>query len=202
MAGTDFNPIKEEVGGKKAHAMIWSTKTLETALKGLEQGRKLIANPFYENNTRLLKSDLVFKRTPEEIEEFKKCMNDILYFANKYCQLMTPEGVKHIKLRDYQEKYLEQVTHNQMNIMLSARQAGKCVSPITTVQTKIDCREVKNKKIMSYYKGNDVFELPLFEIENLYKTGVKWSIKYIIYKMIYRLTWLVQKLQKKTDGKH
>ncbi len=125
MASTDFNPIKEEVGGKKAHAMIWSTKTLETALKGLEQGRKLIANPFYENNTRLLKSDLVFKRTPEEIEEFKKCMNDILYFANRYCQLMTPEGVKHIKLRDYQEKYLEQVTHNQMNIMLSARQAGK-----------------------------------------------------------------------------
>ena len=125
MASTDFNPIKEEVGGKKAHAMIWSTKTLETALKGLEQGRKLIANPFYENNTRLLKSDLVFKRTPEEIEEFKKCMNDILYFANRYCQLMTPEGVKHIKLRDYQEKYLEQVSHNQMNIMLSARQAGK-----------------------------------------------------------------------------
>jgi hypothetical protein len=71
------------------------------AIKGLEQGRKLVANPFYENNTKLLKGDLVFERTKKEIEEWKKCASDIHYFTEKYCKLMTPEGIKNIKLRDY-----------------------------------------------------------------------------------------------------
>lgn len=120
-----FDPIKEDKEGIKAKRMIWSTESLVKAIKGLEEGRKLIANPFYENNTRLLKSDLVYNRSQEEIQEWQHCAHDIIYFVNKYCKLMTPEGVKHIKLRDYQERYLKQVEANQMNIMLSARQAGK-----------------------------------------------------------------------------
>ena len=98
-----FNPIKEDESGKIAKRMIWSTESLNLAIKGLEEGKKLKANPFYENNTRLLKGDLVFERTEEEIEEWKKCRDDILYFAEKYCKLMTPEGIQHIHLRDYQK---------------------------------------------------------------------------------------------------
>ena len=63
---TKFNPVKEEIDGKRAHRVIWSTESINLALTGLEQGRKLIANPFYENNTKLLKGDLVFERTEEE----------------------------------------------------------------------------------------------------------------------------------------
>ena len=88
-----FNPVKEDKDGVIAKRMIWSTEAINLALKGLEQGRKLIANPFYENNFRLLKGDLVFERTPEEIEEWKHCATDIVYFAEKYCKLMTPEGI-------------------------------------------------------------------------------------------------------------
>ena len=99
-----FNPVKEEQDGKIAKRMIWSTISIDMALKGLEQGRKLVANPFYENNTKILKGDLVFERTDEEIEEWLRCKNDILYFAEKYCKLMTPQGIQHIKLRDYQKK--------------------------------------------------------------------------------------------------
>ena len=51
----DFDPIKEDKDGVKAKRMIWSTKTLDLAIKGLGEGRKLVANPFYENNTKLLK---------------------------------------------------------------------------------------------------------------------------------------------------
>jgi hypothetical protein len=120
-----FDPIKEDKEGIKAKRVVWSTESLVKAIKGLEGGRKLIANPFYENNTRLLKSDLVYNRSQEEIQEWQRCAHDIIYFVNKYCKLMTPEGIKHIKLRDYQERYLKQVEANQMNIMLSARQAGK-----------------------------------------------------------------------------
>ena len=64
-----FNPVKEDTSGAQAKRMVWSTKSLDLAFEGLKQGRKLIANPFYENNTKLLKGDLVFDRTPEEIQE-------------------------------------------------------------------------------------------------------------------------------------
>ena len=82
-----FNPVKEETDGVRARRVIWSTVALDAALKGLDSGRKLVANPFYENNPRLLKSDLVFKHTEEEKKEWRKCCNDIIYFANTYCKL-------------------------------------------------------------------------------------------------------------------
>ena len=83
-----FNPIKEDTSGVKAKRMIWSSASLNLALKGIAEGRKLIANPFYENNTKLLKGDLVFERTDEELKEWLRCKNDIIYFVEKYCKLM------------------------------------------------------------------------------------------------------------------
>ena len=69
MSKFEFNPVKEDKDGVKARRVIWSTKALDAAIGGLDEGRRLVANPFYDNNPRLLKSDLVFQRTREEIEE-------------------------------------------------------------------------------------------------------------------------------------
>ena len=123
-----FNPVKEDESGKIAKRMIWSTESLDLAIKGLEEGKKLKANPFYENNTRLLKGDLVFERTEKEIEEWKKCKDDIIYFVENYCKIMTPEGIQKVKLRDYQLEYLEHLQKHRLSIMLSARQVGKTVT--------------------------------------------------------------------------
>lgn len=121
----DFNPVKEEKDGVKARRVIWSSGTLSMALKGIEQGKKLVANPFYENNTKLLKGDMVFQRTEEEIKEWLRCKNSIIYFAEKYCKLMTPEGIKPITLRAYQKKYLEHLEQHRLSIYLACRQCGK-----------------------------------------------------------------------------
>lgn len=120
-----FNPVKEDKDGVLAKRMIWSTKSLEIAINGIIAGKKLLANPFYEKNTSLLKGDLVFDRTPEEIQEWLKCKNDVLYFAEKYCKLMTPEGIKNITLRDYQKRYLQHLEKHRLSIYLSCRQSGK-----------------------------------------------------------------------------
>ena len=120
-----FDPVKEDKDGVRAKRMVWSTKSINLAIKGIIEGRKLIANPFYEKQTSLLKGDLVFERTEEEISEWLKCKNDILYFAEKYCKLMTPEGVKNIQLRDYQKRYLRHLEQNRLSIYLSCRQSGK-----------------------------------------------------------------------------
>lgn len=190
-----FNPVKDDTSGVKARRMIWSSTSLDLALKGIEQGKKLIANPFYENNTKLLKGDLVFERTQEEINEWKRCKNDIIYFVEKYCQLMTPEGIKHVKLRDYQKKYLKHLEDNRLSIYLACRQCAKCNSMIINVLIKIDDEFFTKKggnKLKKYFDKNyyikekDCYRLPMFELYNLFDNSFKWSIKYHLYKILYR----------------
>lgn len=186
---SDFNPIKQDKDGVMAKRVIWTSKSLDAAIKGLVEGRKLVANPFYENNTKLLKGDLVFKRTDEEIEEFKRCMNNVLYFAEKYCKLMTPDGIKNITLRDYQTKYLKHLEQNRLSIYKACRQCGKCVVPIELVKIKVKDElfvgKLKKEDWSKYLIDNNVYELPIFEIMNLYKKSPLWSLKYKLYKRIY-----------------
>lgn len=187
----DFNPVKEEKDGVKAKRMIWSTHTLDLALKGIEQGRKLIANPFYEGNTKLLKGDLVFQRTEDEVKEWIKCKNDILYFAEKYCKLMTPEGIQNIELRDYQKKYLKHLEDNRLSIYLACRQCGKCVTFLQHVDIQID-RDIIGDRIKKYFdknyynKDKDCYTIPLFEVYNIYDQSFKWKIQYLLYKILYK----------------
>ena len=107
----DFNPIKEMTGGKRAEKVIWSTKVINVALQAIEEGKPLKASPFYMKNTKLLRPELVYKRTKEEIDDYIKCKTDPVYFASK-CYLMTPEGLKPCVLRDYQVDYLHHLQNN------------------------------------------------------------------------------------------
>ena len=122
----EFDPVKDQKGNEQAQSVIWSTKSLHMAVDAITKGLPLKVNPFIGNNTKLLKPELVFKRTEEEINEYVHCMQDICYFAEK-CYVMTPEGLKRIKLRDYQVKYLRHLESNRFSIYLAARQSGKSV---------------------------------------------------------------------------
>ena len=121
----EFNPVKETVGGKQAEKVIWSTNVINIALKAIEEGKPLKASPFYMKNTKLLKPELVYKRTKEEIDDYIKCKQDPVYFASK-CYLMSAEGgLMQCKLRDYQIAYLRHLQKNNFSIFLSCRQSGK-----------------------------------------------------------------------------
>ena len=181
-----FNPIKETVGGKKAANIVWTTKVLEKAVKGLNEGKKLVANPFYENNTNRLKADLVFVRTDEEMEEWLRCKDDILYFANKYCKLMTPEGIQNIKLRDYQKRYLKHLEQHNMSVYLACRQCGKTtVSGIYLLhylifnidKNSLILGNIRNTAVEILKKIKDIYDpLPWF-----LKPGVmKWNESEIV----------------------
>jgi hypothetical protein len=174
-----FNPVKDDTSGVKARRMIWSSTSLDLALKGIEQGKKLIANPFYENNTKLLKGDLVFERTQEEINEWKRCKNDIIYFVEKYCQLMTPEGIKHVKLRDYQKKYLKHLEDNRLSIYLACRQCAKTTTSAVFMLHYILFNTDKNALVLGNKRKTAVeildkakkiyVELPYFLRPGIYK---------------------------------
>lgn len=190
-----FNPVKEDKDGIIAKRMVWSSESLNLAIKGLEDGRKLVANPFYENNIKLLKGDLVFQRSEKEKAEWKRCATDIIYFVNKYCKLMTPQGIQHVTLRNYQENYLNHLMEHRLSIYLACRQCGKCVSFLTTAKIKIDFTKIfdiddklKSYLYLNYYnKKEDCFNLPLFEIQNLYDKRFIWKLKYYLYKKLYLL---------------
>ena len=177
----DFNPVKEDKDGVKAKRMIWSSNALELAIKGLGEGRKLVANPFYENNTKLLKGDLVYQRTTDEVKEWKKCKNDILYFAEKYCKLMTPEGIKHITLRDYQRRYLKHLEKNRLSIYLACRQCGKTTTSAIFMLHYILFNIDKNALVLGNKRKTAVEILDkakkiFYEIPYFLKPGIyKWN---------------------------
>ena len=120
----EYDPIKVPKDGKEAERVVWSTKSINIAVDAISKGLPLKANPFIGKNTKLLKPDLVYKRTPEELEDYMKCMQDPVYFASK-CYLMTPEGLQACKLRDYQVDYLRHLQKNRFSVFLSCRQSGK-----------------------------------------------------------------------------
>lgn len=123
----EFNPIKEQKGNEQAQRVIWSTQSIEMAVDAIQKGLPLKVNPFMGSNTKLLKPDLVYKRTEEEIADYIHCMQDPVYFASK-CHIMTPEGLRPCKLRDYQVRYLNHLQNHRFSIFLSCRQSGKSVT--------------------------------------------------------------------------
>lgn len=176
---TAFNPVKEEKDGVMARRMVWSTPSLQAAIKGLEEGKKLIANPFYEGNTKILKGDLVFQRSEEEINEWVKCKNDIVYFAEKYCKLMTPQGIQHITLRGYQKKYLKHLEKHRLSVYLACRQCSKTTMSALFMLHYINFNTDKNalvigsklkvaKEILDKAK-KIYYELPYFLKPGIYK---------------------------------
>lgn len=189
----EFNPVKETINGKKVEQAIWTTNVINKALEALQQGKPLKMTPFLNNNTKLLKPELVYKRTKEEIEDYIKCKTDPIHFASK-CFIMTPQGLSACHLRDYQIDYIKHLQKHRFSLLLAARQIGKSLNLMSNIFVKIDkndiniCRHVK--KINYYYIIDDIYYLPIFEIYNLYcKQTFLWKIKYHLYKIIYNLTY-------------
>ena len=192
----EFDPVKRDKGGKEAEAVIWSCSVLEKAVDAMKKGLPLKANPFIGKNTKLLKPDLVFKRTQEEIEDYMHCMEDPLYFATK-CYLMTPTGLQPVILRDYQEDYMRHLQKNRFSLFLSCRQSGKTFLQNTKVKFLFTNSFINNYGIQfgkqkftylfknfKYVKSgsNYLFELPFYEFQNLFDDTVYWKLKYNLYK--------------------
>lgn len=171
----EYDPIKLPKDGKQAEAVVWSTSVLNRAVDGINKGLPLKANPFIGKNTQLLKPDLVYKRTKEEVEDYIHCMKDPLFFAEK-CYIKTPTGMQACKLRDYQKRYIMHLADNRFSILRSCRQAGKSFSFLTNLQ-------LHNKKT------NKHITIPFYKLYhkcNKNKTVFDY-IKYYIYNIIYNI---------------
>ena len=121
-AGFDYkNDEKDE------DLLVWSTEKVNRLLEKMDDGYQPKSHPFHSGDINLKKGNIVFEYTEHELKEIKKCANDIVYFANNYCTVMTDEGLQRIKLRGYQEKLLRHLVNNRFNIVLASRQVGKTI---------------------------------------------------------------------------
>ena len=121
--------IPKEEGSVESDRIVWSTKQVNDLLLALDQGyRPKVKMPFYEGKQFLRKGNIVFEYTDDEIAELARCATDIVYFAEKYAVVMTDDGIKRVKLREYQKRMLRNFQSERFNIVLASRQMGKTVT--------------------------------------------------------------------------
>lgn len=90
----------------------------------------------YLGNPLLKKANTPIEFTQEQIEEFIKCKEDPVYFANNYVQIVTLDhGLQTFKPYHFQEKLINNFHKNRFNICKMPRQTGKALSLDTPIPT-------------------------------------------------------------------
>lgn len=108
--------------------VTWSTDRVEQWKADAENGVIKGKSPFFKNSD-FRRANMPFIYTKEEIAEIYRCKNDIIYYAETYCYIMTgTQGYKKVKLFPYQKKMLRNYMTNRFNVVLTSRQMGKTVT--------------------------------------------------------------------------
>lgn len=93
----------------------------------------------FHGNPLLKKENEEVALTEEHIDELVKCMNDPIYFAERYVQIVNVDkGLIPIQLYDYQKKMIKAMNDHRYSIILSCRQSGKCVTGDTKITVQND----------------------------------------------------------------
>lgn len=80
----------------------------------------------YNGNPLLKKTDTAIEWTREMQDEYIACMEDPIYFAEKYIKIISvDDGVIPIKLYDYQKEIIQNSQDNRRVCVVTSRQAGK-----------------------------------------------------------------------------
>lgn len=83
-------------------------------------------NDFYLNNPNLPRANYQHAFTQEEIDEFKKCAADPVYFARNYVKIINvDEGLVPFNMWDFQEEMIRTFHENRFAICKLPRQVGK-----------------------------------------------------------------------------
>ena len=91
-----------------------------------------MSSDVYLGNPLLKKANTPIEFTQEQIEEYIKCREDPVYFAQNYVKIVTLDhGLQPFKTYDFQEKLINNFHNHRFNICKMPRQTGKsttCVS--------------------------------------------------------------------------
>jgi hypothetical protein len=151
---------------KERLSSVWSTAKIDAYFEQYSKGEKLGPPPFIDGDIGKKAPNLPFQYTPEEIEEFRKCANDVVYFADRYASAMTDEGIKKITLRDYQVRVIDGFQKNRYVALLSSRQTGKTITSAIYITWYI-CFHVDRNALVLANKGATAKEI-MEKIKDVY----------------------------------
>lgn len=159
--------ISKKQQEEESRKFVFTSKNIEDITEQIGDGViiKRYQNPWLKNEVGVRRSGLSFGITNDELMERIKCMDDIQYFAEKYCQIKREDGsIGPIVLRNYQKEILELYKSNRV-ILSASRQAGKCFLFNSLVFTSFG--ELLKKRIgIIYYEKLASFR-PLTFLEKL-----------------------------------
>lgn len=172
------NLIKETNSNVLEEGKVWNERKVEEATEALTNGRDYeMGSPFFEKKIGYKRADLVYDYSKEELKELKKCKNDILYFAEKYCQIKGDDGkYSHFKLRSYQKKFLRMCQKNRFMAYCSSRQIGKCFLPNIYITIRTPDKEIKKIQFIDFYYS-------------FVETGFLGKIKKVLWKIYSKLDY-------------
>ncbi len=86
-------------------------------------------NQSYLGNPNVKRDGVLQQWTPELLNEYKRCMQDSVYFAENYVKVIAlDEGLVPFKLYPYQKEMFTHFEENRFNVVLACRQSGKSIS--------------------------------------------------------------------------
>lgn len=178
---------------QKRKKTIYSTAVINQLIDDYQQGYDIDYTPFFMRDTQLRAENIPFKMTEEEMEEYQKCYDDPVYYAEKYAKFQTDKGRELVDLREYQKKVIRVVTEedydeendlvyptNRSVIWLASRQVGKC----QFFGSNIDVCDNKNhshKILIGEYYDNVNNE------RKSLKKRILCKLKKILYKIYIRI---------------
>ena len=89
-------------------------------------------NDVYLGNPLLKKANSRIEFTSDQIEEYIKCKDDPVYFAQNYVQIVTLDhGLQPFKTYEFQEKLINNFHNHRFNICKMPRQTGKSTTVVS-----------------------------------------------------------------------
>ncbi|MFA7408418.1 MAG: terminase family protein [Anaerolineaceae bacterium] len=121
-------------------------------------------NEAYMGNSLIKKAGVTHNFTPDQLLELKKCAEDVVYFTENYCKIITvDQGMQLFKVFDYQKKMLNSFTDHRFNICLLPRQMGKCVHGDTMIEVRHRPSDAATR--MSVSNFHDHFTQPILPLD-------------------------------------
>ena len=127
----------------------------------------------YLGNPNLKKANTQIEFTQENIEEYLKCKDDPVYFAQNYVKIVTLDhGLQPFKTYDFQEKLINNFYRNRFNICKMPRQTGKSTTVISFLLHHVVFNDSVNIGILAN-KASTAREL-LSRLQIAYENLPKW----------------------------
>ena len=104
----------------------------------------------YNGNANLKRKDTRIEWTQELVAEYVKCAKDVVYFAEKYIQIVhVDHGLIPIVLYDYQKEIIEKSQDSRNVIVNTSRQAGKTTTAAVLILHYILFQEHKTVALLA-----------------------------------------------------